>query len=627
MLTDKDPATGEYRIPHIIYSDAYFSEMVAYADLVLPDTTYLERWDCISLLDRPICDADGAADAIRQPVVAPDRDVRPFQDVLIDLGARLGLPGLDRATTAARAIPAAMPTTSSTTSAARRRPAGRLARRGRRARPARARPTRTSSSATSPTAASGATSCPPSARYFKHANRAYLEWAVGDGLDRPAPSRSCCSSTASRCRSSASPREGHGAVQPPEQHRERVATYFDPLPIWYPPFEEAADRRATLPAARDHPAADGDVPLLGLAERLAAADPRQQPPLPQPRDRGAALGLADDDWVWVTSHHGRIKVQVRLMDGVNPDTVWTWNAIGKRTGAWNLAADAPEARKGFLLNHLISELLPRARGRLSLRQRRSGHRPGGLVRPARAHREGGRGRGRHQRAAVRGAARRRRACPSARRAALRRRVPRRRRRRRMTSLPAAPSPQAARPGHRPRHLRRLPRLRGQLQGMEHRRPHGAADRSRRPTAPTPRGVWFNRVHSFEVGEGADGRTVHFPRSCLHCEEPACVTVCPTGASYKRAEDGIVLVNEELCIGCKLCSWACPYGAREFDADDGVMKKCTLCIDRIYNENLERGRPRAGLRRAPARPAPAISAISAIPTRRSRGWSPSAAATT
>jgi Fe-S-cluster-containing dehydrogenase component len=99
------------------------------------------------------------------------------------------------------------------------------------------------------------------------------------------------------------------------------------------------------------------------------------------------------------------------------------------------------------------------------------------------------------------------------------------------------------------------------------------------------GVWFNRVHSFEEGEGDGARTVHFPRSCLHCEEPACVTVCPTGASYKRAEDGIVLVNADICIGCKLCSWACPYGAREFDEDAGVMKKCTLCIDRIYNDNL------------------------------------------
>jgi Fe-S-cluster-containing dehydrogenase component len=102
------------------------------------------------------------------------------------------------------------------------------------------------------------------------------------------------------------------------------------------------------------------------------------------------------------------------------------------------------------------------------------------------------------------------------------------------------------------------------------------------------GVWLNRVHGYEVKpEGqAQSRIVHFPRSCLHCEEPACVTVCPTGASYKRAEDGIVLVNPETCIGCKLCSWACPYGAREYDQSHGVMKKCTLCVDRIYNENFE-----------------------------------------
>ena len=94
MLTDKDEETGEYKIPHIIYSDAFYSETVPYADLILPDTTYLERWDCISMLDRPISDAESAADAIRHPVVEPDRDVRPFQDVLIDLGARLGLLGL-----------------------------------------------------------------------------------------------------------------------------------------------------------------------------------------------------------------------------------------------------------------------------------------------------------------------------------------------------------------------------------------------------------------------------------------------------------------------------------------------------------------------------------------------------
>jgi sulfite dehydrogenase (quinone) subunit SoeB len=109
-----------------------------------------------------------------------------------------------------------------------------------------------------------------------------------------------------------------------------------------------------------------------------------------------------------------------------------------------------------------------------------------------------------------------------------------------------------------------------------------------PYGPDPSGVWLNRVHGYEVdedGAGERSRVVHFPRSCLHCEEPACVTVCPTGASYKRAEDGIVLVNPDTCIGCKLCSWACPYGAREYDYAIGIMRKCTLCIDRIYNENF------------------------------------------
>jgi Fe-S-cluster-containing dehydrogenase component len=107
-----------------------------------------------------------------------------------------------------------------------------------------------------------------------------------------------------------------------------------------------------------------------------------------------------------------------------------------------------------------------------------------------------------------------------------------------------------------------------------------------PYGSKPDGVWLNRVHSYEIySEEGGAHMVHFPRSCLHCEDAPCVTVCPTGASYKRSEDGIVLVDAERCFGCQLCAWACPYGAREYDSDVGVMKKCTLCIDRIYNENL------------------------------------------
>ena len=97
-----------------------------------------------------------------------------------------------------------------------------------------------------------------------------------------------------------------------------------------------------------------------------------------------------------------------------------------------------------------------------------------------------------------------------------------------------------------------------------------------PYGDDPTGVWFNRIHTFEVESEINGsKTVHFPKSCLHCSDAPCVTVCPTGASYKREEDGIVLVNPETCIGCKLCSWSCPYGAREYDEEAGIMKKCTL----------------------------------------------------
>ena len=95
MLTDTDD-NGDYVIPRIIYSDAYSSEMVAYADLILPDTTYLERHDWISLLDRPISEPECAADAIRWPVVQPDREVRGFQSVLVDLANRMQLPGFTK---------------------------------------------------------------------------------------------------------------------------------------------------------------------------------------------------------------------------------------------------------------------------------------------------------------------------------------------------------------------------------------------------------------------------------------------------------------------------------------------------------------------------------------------------
>ena len=132
--------------------------------------------------------------------------------------------------------------------------------------------------------------------------------------------------------------------------------------------------------------------------------------------------------------------------------------------------------------------------------------------------------------------------------------------------------------------------------------YGAPLSDQQPYGDEPVGSWLNRVHTFEVKpENAHARIVHFPKSCLHCEDAPCVTVCPTGASFKRSDDGIVLVNESSCIGCGLCAWACPYGAREMDGAEKVMKKCTLCVDRIYNENIpEEDRVPSCVRTCPAK---------------------------
>jgi anaerobic selenocysteine-containing dehydrogenase len=71
-----------------------------------------------------------------------------------------------------------------------------------------------------------------------------------------------------------------------------------------------------------------------------------------------AAGIADGGWCWVESAWGKVRCMLRYSEAVEPGTVWTWNAIGKADGAWQLAPGSDESRKGFLLNHLITEELP-----------------------------------------------------------------------------------------------------------------------------------------------------------------------------------------------------------------------------------------------------------------------------
>ena len=95
----------------------------------------------------------------------------------------------------------------------------------------------------------------------------------------------------------------------------------------------------------------------------------------------------------------------------------------------------------------------------------------------------------------------------------------------------------------------------------------------------PIGNFRNLINEERKGEYPTLSINFEPEQCHHCEEPSCVRVCPTGASWQR-KDGIVLVNYDECIGCRYCMIACPYDARYFHEEKGVVDKCTLCSHRV-----------------------------------------------
>ncbi len=359
MLNRKDDK-GEYMIPFLVVCDAFQSETVAFADLVLPDTTYLERHDVMGMLDRPISEFNGPVDSVRIPVVKPTGECRPFQEVLIELACRLKLPAF-------------------TTPEGGRKFSGYtdfivnfqpapgigflMGWRGKNGdEHLRGEPNPKQWEAYEKNNCVFQYHMPESMHYMRNWNREYLDFAKEKGWRQKndVVQLAIYADPLQTFRLAAQGKSP--GRQPPDELRARIDKYFDPLPFWYPPLEEEVTDLAAYPlnAITQRPMAmyhSWDSQNAWLRQ-IHSHNYLHVNPL-----TAKAAGIADSGWCWVESQWGKVRCMIRYSEAVEPGTVWTWNAIGKADGAWQLAPGADEARKGFLLNHLITEELPFAGAR------------------------------------------------------------------------------------------------------------------------------------------------------------------------------------------------------------------------------------------------------------------------
>jgi len=356
MLNDRR-TDGEFKIPFLVVCDAFQSEMTAFADLVLPDTTYLERHDVMSILDRPISEFDGPMDSVRVPVVPPSGECRPFQEVLIELGSRLKLPAFANpdGSRKYRDYPDFVVRHETEPGSGIGFLAGWRGADGGKSLRGEPNPDQWQRYAEN--------NCvfkyelDPSYRYMRNWNRGYMEWAQRARLRRWGDPIlvHLYSEVLQRFRLAAQGK--WPGRRPPPPLAARVETYFDPLPFYYAPLEEQFTDT-------------GKYPLAAITQRPMAmyhSWDSQNAWLRQihthnylfvnPRT-AAASGIGDGDWMWVESQWGRVRCMSRYSEAVEPGTVWTWNAIGKSPGAWALAPDANEFTRGFILNSVISDTLP-----------------------------------------------------------------------------------------------------------------------------------------------------------------------------------------------------------------------------------------------------------------------------
>jgi anaerobic selenocysteine-containing dehydrogenase len=356
LLNEKD-AEGNFKIPFLVVCDAFDSEMVAFADLVLPDTTYLERHDCMSILDRPISEFDGPVDAVRVPIVPPHGECKPFQEVLIELASRLKFPAFTHADGSRKFkdYPDFIVHYETAPGSGIGFLSGWRGSNGDQSLRGEPNPKQWEMYAKN--------NCvhhyqmPIEHHYMRNWNRGYMQFAKEMGLrQKEDPIQiAIYSETLQHFRQAASGRRP--GRQPPSHLRTRVATYFNPLPFWYAPLEYGATELAEYPlnAVTQRPMAmyhswDSQNAWLRQihSHNYLFINPKT----------AKDAGIQDGGWLWVESQWGKVRCMGRYSEAVEPGTVWTWNAIGKSDSAWRLQSGADEAQKGFLLNHLISEELP-----------------------------------------------------------------------------------------------------------------------------------------------------------------------------------------------------------------------------------------------------------------------------
>jgi anaerobic selenocysteine-containing dehydrogenase len=330
---------------------------VAFADLVLPDTTYLERHDAMSMLDRPISEFDGPVDSVRIPVVEPRGDCKPFQEVLIEMGSRLGLPAFvkDDGSRKFRNYPDFVTNYETSPGSGIGFLAGWRGKGGEKF--LKGEPNPRQWEMYKENGCVYHYELPKSYQYMRNWNQGYLEWARYHGMTRYVEpiTLHLYSEVLQRFRLAAQGKLP--GKQPPQRLRKRVAEYFDPLPFYTAPLEHKLVDTHQYPinALTQRPMAmyhSWDSQNAWLRQIHTHNYLFVNPKL------GEANGFGDGDWIWVESPTNKVRCMARFSEAVEPGTVWTWNAIGKAAGAWGLSPKANESQKGFLLNHVISEELP-----------------------------------------------------------------------------------------------------------------------------------------------------------------------------------------------------------------------------------------------------------------------------